>query len=293
MRIFSFIGSGFLRSVKAWKGILTIWLLSLVLASLAGLPFRAGMKSIIGSSMITELLKDGFSLEAFILPDTGFGTLLLSFFSGFTLVLILGFLMNTFLNGGLFNILRAGNDKPFARQFFTGRGTNFWSFLVINLILSLIIVFTAFLVMGVPSLIVSSSDNSSDATIFRTLRISLIIFIIILPVFILAVDYARAWKAAYQNYGSFGAIGKGFSQTFRYFLSSYPVILIVMAISALLLYLVYYTYSSFVPRSGGGILSLFLILQVLFIIKVFARSWRYGSVTAMLENNTLTPGQEV
>jgi hypothetical protein len=291
MKILRFLGSGFLRSSNAWKGILTIWCFSLILAGLAGLPAKAGMKSILGSSMITELLKDGFNYEAFVWPGSGSGPLVSAFSSAVILLFLVGFLMNVFLNGGLFSILKSGNEKPFAKQFFTGCSTNFWSFLIITVMVSLMILFTGFIIVGVPTLIASASGNSPDVQIVKSLKISGLIFILILPVFLLVADYARAWKTSNPASGSFRSIGRGFRHAFRYFFSSYPVMIVILLVSALVLFMVYSVYAGFTPTSGGGILLLFLLLQLLFIIKVATRSWRYGSVTAMLEDH-LTPNME-
>ena len=287
MRIFKFLGSGFLRSAKAWKGIIVIWFVSLILALLAGMPLKAGMKSMLGSSMITDLLKNGFNFDVFSGPGLGTGILASSFASSVTVVFLIGFILNVFLNGGLFSILISANGESFATRFFKGCGNNFWSFLLITVLLSLIIAFTAFLIIGVPGIIVSSSGDSSDAAIFRTLRSSGIIYLVILPVLLLVADYSRAWKAANRDAGSFRSIGKGFSHTFRYFFSSYPVMAAVLIISALQILLVYSVFTGIVPQSGAGIMLLYILLQGLFIIKIFARTWRYGSVTAMLENHAV------
>jgi hypothetical protein len=42
---------------------------------------------------------------------------------------------------------------------------------------------------------------------------------------------------------------------------------------------------NFKPVTGGGIFLLFLLSQLLFIIKLLLRVCRYGSVTAMFEQN--------
>lgn len=43
------------------------------------------------------------------------------------------------------------------------------------------------------------------------------------------------------------------------------------------------------PFTGGGILLLFILSQLLFFIKVMLKAWRYGSVTSLMEQNFYSP----
>ncbi len=71
MKIFKALASGFCKTLKAWRGILVIWLGSLLTVSLVALPVKAFLKSALGGSMITERLKDGIDIE--VLGDIGSG----------------------------------------------------------------------------------------------------------------------------------------------------------------------------------------------------------------------------
>jgi len=112
MKIFSYLGSGLVRSLKAWKGILAIWFLNLILVSLIAIPFRAGLKSVLHNSMITELLGEGINIDVFADFGSNLKVIASSVFSGFFLVILLGFIMNVFLAGGLFTITAVMKDFP-------------------------------------------------------------------------------------------------------------------------------------------------------------------------------------
>lgn len=281
MNIFNYINSGAARSVKAWKWVIIIWLSTLLLVSLFVLPMRAGMKNVFGLSMITEKLQNGINLDAIANTGTGMSVLLGFFKSGFFLVVFLGFLMNVFYSGGLFSSLRSSESRFTTANFFGRAGAGFWSFLVITIINTLMILLIAFIIIGIPVMIAARSH--SEGAPYRTFWTAAIIFLVILPVFLLVADYARAWQAASTEKAAFRAIGKGFSHTFRHFFSSYPVMFIMMVIQMLFTYEVFKIVGSFKPQTGGGIFLLFILAQTLFIIKILLKAWRYGSVTSMFE----------
>jgi hypothetical protein len=286
MKIFSFLTSGAIRSVKAWKGILIIWVLTLFLISLLALPMKAGIKNVVGDSMITELLTDGINIDVFTDFGSNLGTIISSISAGFLLVFFLGFLMNVFLAGGVFSILRTSGSKPSASQFFARGASNFWSFLVITLISSFMIMILCFIIIGIPLMIVAGADTPSEGAVFKAGLTFALVFALILPVFILVADYARAWQVSKERNAGFKAIGFGFRQTFRTFLSSYPLMIILLIVQVLYGWLVLSILPGMKPVTGGGVFLLFILSQFLFLIKILLKAWRYASVTSLMEQNS-------
>lgn len=291
MKILTHLKSGVVRSLKSWKGILFIWLMTLFLISLIALPLKAGLKSLVDSSMITELLTDTINIDVVTDLIPGLASLIPAITRGFLLVFFLAFLMNTFLTGGLFTLLSGRKDKQSLTVFFTGAASSFWSFLFITLITTLIILFSLGLIGGIPIALVSSSGSGSPApgAMGRVVRIVIIVIALMLPLLILVADFARSWQVAHDEKKPFKAVGFGFSLTFRTFLLSYPLMLVLMLVQGAYLALVMSKLLASKPLTGGGVFLLFLGSQLLFVIKIMLRAWRYGSVTSVMEDNVQVP----
>jgi len=283
MKIFKALASGFCRTLKAWKGILLIWFGSLLMVSLVALPFKGFLKSGFGGSMITERLQDGIDIE--VLGDLGsvFKGMMASLPAGLLLLLLLGILLYAFLSGGIFDSLKGSASKLSGNQFFGACGRNFWPFLVITLIIGAIILILFFLILILPISIVTQSESGTSP--FLIVKISAAIFLFLAIIFILVADYARAWQAANDRSECFRAIGFGFTRTFGKILSSFPMMVILLAFAMLFTSLVFSLIGRWTPDSGGGVFLLFIISQILFFIKSGIKVWRYGSVTALKEIN--------
>jgi hypothetical protein len=279
MKIFSHFSSGALRSLRSWKWILVVWIAGLILVALPGLTLRSELNGIFSKSMITEKLTDRTFVDALANTGTGLQMILSSLTAGFLLVILFGVLINIFFNGGLFTVLRKIEGKRNSAVFFAGASSNFWSFMVIWLLVFLMISVFAFLIIGLPIIIRTGSGSGGSSV----LKITSLVMILILPVFLLVADYARAWQSSNDKKDAIKAIGHGFKNTFRHFFSSWIAMLVMIIIQLVYVFIVFRIAGNIKPVSGGGIFLLFILIQVLFIIKLFLRSWRYGIVTSMFE----------
>ncbi|MCX6335111.1 MAG: hypothetical protein NT092_12560 [Bacteroidia bacterium] len=287
MKIFKALAAGFYRTLKAWKGILLIWFGSLLTVSLVAIPMKGFLKSALGGSMITEKLRDGIDFEVFGDLGSGFRNLIASFPSGLLLLVLLGILLNAFLSGGIFDTLKGSSPKFTGNDFFKACAKNFWSFLVISLIISAILSVLFILLFILPIALVAQSDSGSESAPYITAVISFALFFFVSLIFILTADYARAWQAANDKSACFSAIGYGFSRTFSKFLSSFPTMLILVAVQMLFTFLVFAIMGRWTPDTGGGVFLLFIISQIAFYTKSGLKVWRYGSVTSLKEINDL------
>jgi hypothetical protein len=288
MWIFSSIPNGVVRTVKSWKGVLIIWFFTLLLVSALAVPLKGSLKSGLGKSMITERLSEGIDVETLVDLGAGMKSLFSSFASGFFFLLVLAFLMNTFLTGGLFSSLKGEPQRFSASKFFRSSAENFWPFLIISLVSISLIIFQALIIIIIPVSIVIGSDSVTEHEIFKSIIITCSISGFVMLILLLVADYARAWQVAQPGTAGFKAIGFGFRETFSTFFSSFPLMLLVVIIQLLFGLLVFEILPSWRPSTGGGVLLLFLVSQIFFIIKIMLRTLRYASVTSLMQQRFMT-----
>ncbi len=287
MNIIHSVKSAVLRTMNLWKGGLIIWLSSFLLVSLLAMPIKGAMNSGFGKSMISEKLVDGLNFEVFADMGAAFKTIMSFFSVGLFIIVLVGFILNAFFTGGVFDRLKGSSGKFSAGEFFSASAKNFWSFLIISLIISLIILVLAFFVIGIPLAIVGQSDNSPEGALFRTGIIVISIFFLLLTILLLVADYARAFQVTIDKNLCFKAIGFGFSQTLNTFLSSFPLMIILLLVQLSFGWLVLKILPGLKPATGSGVFYMFLLSQMLFFLKIMLKIWRYGSVTSLMEINTL------
>jgi hypothetical protein len=283
MKIIKAMGYGFCRALRAWKGILIIWLGSLLTVSLLALPMKSFLNAGFSGSMITERLKDGLDFE--VLGDLGssFKNMIAAFPASLLLLTLTGILINAFLTGGLFDTLKVASGRFSGSEFFRSCAKNFWSFLVISLIIGIIIFLLGLLIIVLPISIVAGSDSGSEAAPYFTMFLSISFFLLVTMIFLLVADYARAWQVSKEKQACLHALGFGFRRTFRTFMSSFPMMLLLVAGQMIFSFMVLIIIGSWKPVSGGGVFLLFLITQILFYFGVVLKSWRYGSITSLME----------
>jgi hypothetical protein len=287
MKIFLSIKSGFFRSLMAWKGIIVLWAISFITVSFLAVPLRASLKAAFGKSMVIEKLMDGINVD--VIGDLGknLQSIASSLFAGIILLLLVSILINCFVTGGLFDSLKAGSRRFTSENFFMASAKNFWSFIVISVMLYLIVILLIIIVIVVPVSIAGKAESAPEGAVFRTLVISFSIFFLAMSLILLVADYARAWQASREQNACFRALGFGFSQTFRHFLSSFPLIVILLLFQALPAWGVIKLIAGYTPVKGSGVVLLFLISQLLLILKIFLKALRYASVTSLMEQNSV------
>ena len=89
MKIIKSFKTGMVRSLKAWKGIVIIWFIILIMVSLVALPMKGALKSGLGSSMITEKLVNGINVEVFADLGEIFSSLSSYFLSGLFMIVLI------------------------------------------------------------------------------------------------------------------------------------------------------------------------------------------------------------
>lgn len=292
MKIFKSIIKGADSAFKSWKGILITWIITLIMVSVFALPMRGALKAAFGNTMITEKLAQGFNIEVFTDLGPMFKIIVSYFTFGMFFLVFIGFIVNVFLAGGQFSFVGNDSGKRTFSEFFRTSAKNFWSFLIIAVIVRLLLNFLTGITFGVPVIILSMNDNLSRNAIIIIALFAVLFTVIIISIMLLVADYARAWQAANEKQSCFSALGFGFSETFRKFWSSFPLMLIILIIQVIFIFLVYLFISRWIPSTGGGVFLLFLLSQILFCVRIFLKIWRFGAVTALKRENNNPAGFE-
>ncbi len=283
MKLFKALGSGNVRSIKAYKGVIIIWFFYLLLISMLTIPLKGSLKTGFGNSMITELLKNGINIEVFSDLEVHFENMISSFSSGLLLLLFLIILMNAFLSGGLFNSLKGSNTDFTVSEFFRSSAKYFWSFLVVTVLVSLMMIILGVFIIGLPFGIIYGGNSGVGTSLSIILLIGVIIYFIVLISLLLVADYSRAWLVTKEKQSCFKALGFGFSTTFRFYLSSFPMMLILLILIMLFAWVSMRIIGLWIPGTGLGAFLLFIVSQILFFCRLLLKAWRYGSVTALME----------
>lgn len=100
---------------------------------------------------------------------------------------------------------------------------------------------------------------------------------------ILVSDYSRAWQAAASEKTPCKAVIFGFKTVFDKFGSSYFIMIILVLVQVIFTVAVVYITMHFRPSTGAGVFLLFLFAQGMVIIRLIIKTWRYASITALME----------
>lgn len=280
MDLIRILKKGAVTAASSYKLLLTVWVITLVMIMFVALPLRSSFKSVFGDSMITEKLSDGFDMG--LTGDMGkaFGQLMSSATTGGLLLLLAGFLLYTFFAGGLFTRFTTAWGGLKVSAFMKASAHNFLPFLLIALLMCLIIgVYTA-LIIGIPSgLRLAFSGGSSRMS--GLMKIFYVIWILGLPSWLFVADYSRRWIAATGSRKVFRALGAGFRALKNRFWLSYATVLVIFILNvAFVLGSMWFTASS-MPEKGIMIFLFFLATQLLFLVRLFLKAWRYASVSQL------------
>jgi len=233
-----------------------------------------------GKSMMPESLLSGF--DAGIIADITFkmspfihAAALSTFF-----VLLGGGLLNVFFSGGFFGSYTSPGEKHSIPDFFSSSARFFLPFLGVTVMVSLMITGAGLLLTGTP-LLIAGTHSEGGVTTLLIVRVTVIIWLLTIPVFLLVADNARIWLASHRSDKVFKAIGAGFRNTFSHFLRGYLLVLIIMAVSALIILITEKIFTDARPEKGVIIFLLFLAVQAIAVTRTWIRCWRYAAVSEL------------
>lgn len=277
MAILKTLGKGAVAAVSSYKFILLIWVTTLVMVFMVAMPLRNFLSSIFGNSMAVSRLSDGFDIG--LAGDMGKPLIsLLSAVSMSGLLLILsGFLLYTFFAGGLFASYTTGWGRLKMNTFIRESARNFLPFLKIAVLMMLLIAAYTFFIVGIPiiaTMAISGGSPGGSGFIYLFYAI----WALGMPVWLFVADASRRWIAATGSGKVFRALSAGFRALKERFWVSYIIVLVILILNTIFVFLSLWFTGWSVPEKEGMIFLFFLATQLLFIIRLFMKSWRYASV---------------
>lgn len=277
MNIIRILKKGAVETASSYKLLLTVWIITLVMIMFVALPLRSSFRTVFGNSMAMEKLTDGFDMG--LVGDMGeaFGQLMASATTGGLLLLLAGFLLYTFFAGGLFTRFTTAWGGLKISGFLKASAHNFFPFLLIALLMGLIIgVYTALLI-GIPAGVMLASPGGSSA-LSGLMKFFFVLWGLGLPVWLFVADYSRRWIAATGSRKVFRALGEGFRALRERFWTSYITVLVILMLNVVFVSGSMWFTACSMPEKGIMIFLFFLVTQLLFIVRLFLKAWRYASV---------------
>jgi len=280
MNIIRILKKGAVETALSYKLLLTVWIITLVMIMVVALPLRNSFRSVFGNSMAMEKLSEGFDMG--LAGDMGkaFGQLMSSATIGGLLLLLAGFLLYTFFAGGLFTRFATAWGGLKVSAFLKASAYNFVPFLLIALLMGLITgVYTA-LIFGIP-IGVALALSGGSSPISGLLKILIVIWGLGLPVWLFAADASRRWIAATGSHKVFRALREGFRVLRKRFWISYITVLVILILNVVFVSGSMWFTAVSMPDKGIMIFLFFLATQLLFIVRLFLKAWRYAAVSQL------------
>jgi hypothetical protein len=271
------LSKGAAGAASSYKLVLLIWFTTLVLTLAVGFPLRSFLNSTFGNTMAVERLRDGFDLGlAGDLGDT-FGSLTAAISAGTVLISLAGFILFTFFAGGLFRKFTTAWGGLRVSDFLKASANNFIPFLKIAILLMVAVAVFSLVIILIPALIINPASASSNAGP-GLMYLFIGLWLLAMPVWLFVADYARRWIASTGSGKTFMAIGAGFRALRENFWLSYSIELIVIVAGMAYIVLVLWFTAVAMPDSGGLVFLFFIATQLLFILRIMIKAWRYASV---------------
>jgi hypothetical protein len=258
--------------------ILLIYLSYLVIALLLAIPFFGLFRSATGNSQLPGSLMNGFDATAIRELLASGGKMFAFYLKAFFPWILIFLLFQIYLNGGILSWVSNPRGKFSINRFHANGRKYFWRFLklavyfiIVHLIIGLIIYLPYFLTTG-------SDSNLTDRQIMNPLFIYIGVHALVLVFIFMWSDLAKSGLYCEDSPKVLKTIFRGLKIAFRRFFSFYLLGLLLLIIPTLAFIGFYLIRSGFVVNTTGLILIVFILQQVLVLIRVLFRTWRLAAV---------------
>ena len=272
----AYIG-GFQKAAKSPRMLFILYFSNLVMALLLALPFMGFLKNSFGSSALFESLLEGFNFTAFsnLMYYNSDG--ILAILGSIKWLILAYFLLNVFLTGG---IIRTLNKEKFTtNNFFSGAAYNFFRFLGLSVIVTLVQVLFILLVYVPLGIIFDSLGDKlvSEISYYYWAIGGFVFHLLIFLLISMIGDYAKFYLVLNDSFNIFKGFWKGIRYVFSRFLKTYFLYLFLLFIPAVVMYLYWYYEKDMKMATGVGILIVFALQQAFIFLRVFLRVWVLSS----------------
>lgn len=277
MSIFKTLKNGAAAAASSYKLILFVWITILVLVMAVGFPLRSFLNAMFGNSLAVERLNSGFDIG--LAGDFGkpFGALMAAASAGTLLAGTAGFFIMTFFAGGFFRRYSLAWGGLKVSDFLRASAGNFIPFLKIALLMMLITGAYTFIIVGIPG-IVAMVVSGSQLPTGKVLYLFYVLWALGMPVWLFVADASRRWIAATGSRKVFRALGAGFRALKERFWLSYGTVLAVLIINTAAVLAIFWFAGNATPDRSFAVFLFFAATQLLFILRLFMKAWRYASV---------------
>lgn len=281
MTVTASLRAGFSAASKRPKLVAFLWAVNLALGWAAVHPLRRWLQEALDFAPEADLLmrRFSFALMAELLQESGPAVAMV--FAAVAGVLLLAFLANPLLAGGMLEVLGSQDQRSFLHRFFRGGGHFYGRFLRLLIYCSLVAGLVAALVAWVLGALLRPLRESGWEP--GPVVSQLVVFGAVLSVVALAwlaLDYARIQVSRDDSRRMWRALVSGLRFTLHYRGRSFGLLFLGWVLLLLLL-AAYLFFRQAVPSHTGGLIALMLLAQQAFML---ARAWlRVAMVAAERE----------
>jgi hypothetical protein len=273
--MFASITDGLRAAGKHPKLILLIWAWYGLLAFIPTLPAWAWWNAVLGTSPEAAAVLKRFSVGVFAdlarsAGVSGAGALM----SVTVAVAIVALVSSAFVFGGILEVLGTEADRrSFMHRFYRGGGHFFWRYVRLTIVAGVCLVVVVGVVLaGFGAATAPLADSEWEPAGYLIGLANVTVAVLIVALFLLALDYARIRVARDDSRGMFRAYFGALGFVLRHLLTTYGVAIPIVTMLAVLM-AGYLAYETIAPAAAtwGAIAVLFLLQQAVVLGRVFLR----------------------
>ena len=287
------IKAGLRSTIRHQKIVWLLWAWYGLLALVPALPAWTWWNGVLGSSPEAASVLKRFDLGVFLDLTAGKGINGLGLLTGAAVaVALVAFVSSAFTFGGVLEVFGSDDDRrSFMHRFFRGGGHFFWRFFRLAIIAGVCLV----LATGAVSALMAAatapmSESEWEPAVYLGGVASIVVFLVVAALFLLALDYARIRVARDDSRSMLKAYASGLVFVLRRLFTVYGIAIALLFFEAVLV-LCYVAYETNASAAGtwAALVVLFLIQQAVVLGRVFLRVALVGAERHFHETTVSAP----